>query len=182
MRIIAGKARGHRIECLHGRGIRPTLDKVREAIFSSLAFQIPDSRVLDLFAGTGALGLEAMSRGAAEVVFVDRHAAACDLVAENSKRCKLEENIRILRQDALAYVQSYPKDQPPFDIIFADPPYHEGHYEKILTAIADSGMLHPEGVLVVEAPRDLDLPEKAGALTCQKRRAYGDTVIGYYKY
>jgi len=182
MRIIAGKARGHRIECLKGRDIRPTQDKIREAIFSTLMLRIPAARVLDLFAGTGALGLEALSRGAAEAVLVERSPAACALIADNCKRCRLEENIRILRQDALDYIRSYPEKQPPFDIIFADPPYHEGYYQLILTAIADSRLLQPDGILVVEAPRELDLPDTAGLLTCRKRRIYGDTVIGYYQY
>ena len=179
MRIIAGQAKGHRINCLQGSSIRPTQDRVREAIFSSLSVKVVGARVLDLFAGTGALGLEALSRGAQQAVFVDKDPQTIRLIKENSQHCKLDQNTTIIQKDVFEYLNS---QQGQYDLIFADPPYYKGYYDQLLLVIDQKQLLSPEGTLVIEIPRELALPAPIGSLTCQKTRKYGITTIGYYEY
>jgi len=185
MRIIAGQAKGHRIKCLPGRSVRPTQDRIREAVFSTLAFRIPGSRVLDLFAGTGAMSLEALSRGATVAVCVEKDRKACQLIKDNSLHCKLHDRITIVQEDVIAYLQSIDsslQNKSEFDIIFADPPYFEGYYEKLLQEVANRDILTRQGILVVEGPDIIELPKEIGQLVCSKTKKYGATIIGYYEY
>jgi 16S rRNA (guanine966-N2)-methyltransferase len=181
MRIIAGQAKGHRLMCLPGMSVRPTQDRIREAIFSSLAFRLPKARVLDLFAGTGAMSLEAVSRGAAEAVCVEQNPKACQLIIENSLHCKLNHKISIIQKDVIHFLKN--ADQlTRFDIIVADPPYYEGYYDKLFQEITNCGILNRKGILVVEAPQKLTLPQNYGELVCTKIRKYGITTVVYYEY
>ena len=130
MRVIAGEARGRRLEALPGTEItRPTMDQVKEAMFSIVQFDLPGARVLDLYAGSGQLGIEALSRGAAECVFIDRRADAVKLIQENLALCRLADRARVRQGDALPYLRSGEK----FDIVFLDPPYASGLLQQALT-------------------------------------------------
>ena len=131
MRVITGTARGRRLKELQGMETRPTTDKVKESLFSIIQFDIEGRRVLDLFAGTGQLGIEALSRGAAEAVFVDRRPDAVRLVQENLALCGFTDRARVKSGDALAYLKSGEK----FDLIFLDPPYGTGMLEKAMEII-----------------------------------------------
>ena len=181
MRVIACSARGHKLVCLPGESIRPTLDRVREAVFSSLTPYLPESRILDLFGGTGAMGVEALSRGAAAAVFLDTDPRAARLIEDNLRRCGLWRpgEVRVERADALAWMEAY--GGPAFDLIFADPPYQSGNYPAILEKVSRKELLSPEGSLVVESPKDLELPEASGNLYKAKEKTYGDVRIAYYR-
>ena len=164
MRVITGTARGRRLKTPDNYDIRPTTDNVKEAVFNIIQFDIEGRRVLDLFAGTGQLGIECLSRGAKSAVFVDADAGAAALVKENLKTCALEGVV--LQQDALTYLKSCGK----FDLIFIDPPYHAGLYDKVLERIKAFDKLHTGGIMVVESSSDFE-PESPGA-PYMKLRSY----------
>ena len=162
MRVITGTARGRRLKELQGMETRPTTDKVKESLFSIIQFDIEGRRVLDLFAGTGQLGIEALSRGAAEAVFVDRRPDAVRLVQENLALCGFTDRARVKSGDALAYLKSGEK----FDLIFLDPPYAADLLEQALTAIASFDICREHGIIVAESAADLsDLAGASGALS-----------------
>jgi 16S rRNA (guanine966-N2)-methyltransferase len=151
MRIIAGEWRGRAIEAPPGSATRPTADRVRETLFSMLASRLgtfEDLRVADLFAGSGALGLEALSRGAATATFVESEAKAAALIRRNAEKLKAQDRVRIVNGSALALPRS-----EPFDLVFADPPYAPGAGNAVVTAVREAGWLAPGGWLSVETSR-----------------------------
>jgi 16S rRNA (guanine966-N2)-methyltransferase len=182
MRIISGSAKGKKLAGFSGSQIRPTSDRVREALFNILANQLGsfvDKAVLDLFAGTGALGLEAASRGARIAIMVDRGSQAAHLVEANAKACRIQEKVRFLRGDVLKKLPEL-TGYGPFDLIFLDPPYGMNLAETALTSIADLGLLAEGGIVCAEVSSRDDLPEMAGSLSCILRRRYGSTSIVLY--
>lgn len=184
MRVIAGSARGRRLACLRGERIRPTQDRVREAVFGSLTPWLLDSVVLDLFAGTGAWGIEALSRGAAAVAFLDRERDACDLIEKNLAACgwPLTAGVRVLRREALAWLASPAAvGEGPWTLIFADPPYRENIGERILRLVGQGRLLADNGLLVLEGRKTESLPRRQGTLILYKEKLYGDTKISYYR-
>lgn len=182
MRIISGSARGRKLAGFSGSQIRPTSDRVREALFNILANQLgsfADKKVLDLFAGTGALGLEAVSRGASIALMVDRGTQAAQLVEANAKACRVQEKIRFLRGDVLKKIPEL-TGSGPFDLVFLDPPYGMNLAENALLSIAGHGLLTEGGIVCAEVSSSEDLPERAGNLSCILRRRYGSTRIVLY--
>ncbi|MEB3197150.1 MAG: 16S rRNA (guanine(966)-N(2))-methyltransferase RsmD [Candidatus Sericytochromatia bacterium] len=175
MRIIAGRARGRLLQTLPGQATRPTQGKVRAALFSILTPRLPDSRWLDLFAGSGAVGLEAASRGAARVVLVERLPEALRVIRANVGATRLV--VEVLPQDASAALQGL-KGQL-FDVVFADPPYAESA-ELWLGRIDAAELLAPGGCVVLEHHRDSDVPESVGALTRTATRVYSGTALSFY--
>ena len=163
MRIITGSARGTRLKSPAGDGTRPTADRTREALFSMLGSRVVDARVLDLFAGTGALALEALSRGAASAVLVDRTTQA--ILAENAARTKLAGRAEIRRGDVYA---------------FADPPYAHGDNARVLEAAARGALLAAGGLLVLEQGAGEEIVPQAGALRMMRERRYGAARICFY--
>ena len=185
MRVIAGSARGRPLRCLDDKRVRPTLDRVKEAVFSSLTPRLPGSRVLDLFAGSGALGIEALSRGAGAAVFLEIDQQACDMIKHNLSSCgwPLSEDVVVVHREAVRWLKSQAsKAAPAYDIILADPPYSRGFEESVLRAIAGSGLLAAEGILVLESDRRQPLPASMGALCLSREKTYGDSKISYYTY
>lgn len=168
MRIIAGRWRGHAIQAPPGRGTRPTTDRVREAWMSALQREIPGARVLDLFAGSGALGLETLSRGAAHVTFVEQAGGALRALHANIERLEATAATRVIRTDAVRYVENL--EAYAFDLALADPPYGRGHAEALLHCFARSPFAR---WLWVEHGRKETLPDLPGAHT----RTYGDTAL-----
>ncbi|MCI8553925.1 MAG: 16S rRNA (guanine(966)-N(2))-methyltransferase RsmD [Clostridiales bacterium] len=155
MRVITGTARGRRLETLPGEAVtRPTAERVKEALFSIIQFEIEGRRVLDLFAGSGQLGLEALSRGAANCVFVDNSRMAAEVIRRNARVTGLSEHARILTQDAMSYLQR-PGDT--FDLAFLDPPYASGLLTKALQLTAP--VMSAGGVILCESDADEELPE-----------------------
>ena len=149
MRIITGKAKGVRLMTLEGETTRPTAERVKEAVFSMLQFDIEGRRVLDLFAGSGQMALEALSRGAALAVLVDKSKDANKIIAKNVEKTRFGELCRVFLMDYSEYIRRYAGES--FDIVFLDPPYAAGLYAPALRALLDAGMLKPTSLIVCES-------------------------------
>ncbi len=176
MRVITGIARGRRLETLLGEDVtRPTTESVKEAIFSMIQFEIEDKNVLDLFAGSGQLGIEALSRGAKKCIFVENNRQAYKVVEDNVKHCKLETGARIVMSDAYSFLSR----RDSFDIAFLDPPYKQSIIEKCLPLLLP--MMSDDGIVVCETSRDESLPEKIGGFYADRVRNYGKTKITLYR-
>ena len=178
MRVITGKARGVSLKTPDGMQTRPTTDRVKEALFSIIQFEIPGSSVLDLFGGTGQLGIEALSRGAKSAVFVDAQDSACRLIRENLKRTRLENCAKVIRSDYLAYLE-HCKDK--FDIIFLDPPYAEVFLETALKRISEIDILQSGGIIIAERPLGKELPWEFDGYSRSKDYKYGKTLLTIYR-
>ena len=178
MRVVSGTARGVILKTPEGLQTRPTADKVKEAMFSILQFDLPGAAVLDLFGGTGQLGIEALSRGAKSAVFVDAWDKACALIKENLRKTKMEQSSRVVRSDYLSYLRSC-KEQ--FDIILLDPPYAEVFLETALKCITEIDILRTGGIIVCERPMEKELPWDFPNFTRSKDYKYGKTIITLYR-
>ena len=159
MRIITGSARGIALETLPGDETRPTADRVKEALFSMIQFDIEGRRVLDLFAGSGQLGLEALSRGAAHATFIDQSRDAVDVILRNAAKTKLKDRARVAIMDFAAYLKSG-KFTDPFDIIFLDPPYNTPCMAQALELILTAGALRDGGTIVCETDTEISERKK----------------------
>lgn len=178
MRVITGSARGIQLKTPEGMVTRPTTDRVKEAMFSIIHFDLPGAAVLDLFGGTGQLGIEALSRGAKSAVFVDAGEPACRLIKENLKRTKLEQQGKVVRSDYLAYL-GRTKEQ--FDIILLDPPYAEVFLENSLKKITEIDILRTGGIIVAERPLGKELPWEFEGFTRSKDYKYGKVLLTIYR-
>ena len=178
MRVITGKARGVQLKTPEGMQTRPTADRVKEALFSIINFDIPGAKVLDLFGGTGQLGIEALSRGAASAVFVDAREDSCKLIRENLKRTKLEQDAKVIKSDYLAYLD---RCREKFDIIFLDPPYAEEFLENSLKMITEIDILQSGGIIVTERPLGKELPYEFQGYSRSKDYKYGKTLVTIYR-
>ena len=178
MRVITGTARGVQLKTLEGMVTRPTADRVKEAMFSIIHFDIPGADVLDLFGGTGQLGIEALSRGAKSAVFVDAGEPACRLIRENLKRCRMEGQGRVVRSDYLDYLDRA-KEQ--FDIILLDPPYAEVFLENALNRITEIDILRSGGIIVTERPLGKELLWEFSGYERSKDYKYGKTLLTIYR-
>lgn len=179
MRIIAGMARGLKLHPPTGRDIRPTSDRVREALFNILMHRVEGSRFLDLFAGTGANGIEALSRGAEQAVFVEASPEGYQCIRNNLIHTKLNMGGLVLKHRLPEETDRIPGD---FDIIFADPPYAGTDYGALLTAIEGQALLRPDGLCCIEHRKNVTLPESAGKLKLRRTRRYGDTALSEYQW
>lgn len=177
MRVITGSARGVTLKTPQGQATRPTTERVKEALFSAIQFDIPGARVLDLFAGTGQLGIEALSRGARRAVFVDQQKAAADLVRENLRRTRLEDRAQVVQG---AYESYLSRCREKFDLIFLDPPYAETFLENALKRISEIDILSDNGIIVAESPVGKALPGELPGFFLKKSYRYGITAITLY--
>ena len=178
MRVITGKARGVTLKTPEGLQTRPTTDRVKEALFSIIQFDIPGATVLDLFGGTGQLGIEALSRGAKRAIFVDESDKACRLIRENLSRTKLEQQGSVIRSDYLAYLA---RCSEKFNLIFLDPPYAEVFLENALKRITEIDILQSGGIIVTERPLGKELSFEFQGYTRSKDYKYGNTLITLYR-
>jgi len=178
MRVIAGTARGITLKTPEGMQTRPTTDRVKEALFSIIHFDLPGAKVLDLFGGTGQLGIEALSRGARSATFVDQAEAACKLIRENLRRTKLEGQGRVVRSDYLDYLR---RCREKYNIILLDPPYAEVFLENALKSITEIDILQSGGIIVTERPSGKELPYEFEGFTRSKDYKYGNTVLTLYR-
>ena len=178
MRVITGKARGVQLKTPEGLKTRPTSDRVKEALFSIIQFDVPNTKVLDLFGGTGQLGIEAMSRGAKSAVFVDADEKACNLIRENLKRCKMEADGQVVRGDYLEFLS---RCKQKFDIIFLDPPYAEVFLENALNKISEIYILESGGIIVAERPVGKALLCEFPGFSRSKDYKYGQTLLTLYR-
>ena len=176
MRIIAGRCRGRRLMAPTWEGVRPTSDRLRETLFNVLAPDVAGASVLDVYAGTGAVGLEALSRGAASVVFVERDRRAVALLRRNAAACGAEA-CAIVARDAVAALRA--PLPGPFDIVFLDPPYTDAARDAAVSLAARH--VAPGGVLVLEHATRVDAPAHAGGLRCARQIRQGDSTLSFYR-
>ena len=178
MRIITGKAKGIRLKTLEGEATRPTAERVKEAVFSMLQFDLEGRSVLDLFAGSGQLGLEAISRGASHAVLVDKSKEAVKIIQENAIKTKLALDCTIKNSDAMDYLRRNRDEK--FDIVFLDPPYASGLYAPILRLMKECRVLKPTTLIVCESDTEAIFESDtalAESFTIQKTSRYSKTVI-----
>ncbi len=178
MRVIAGALKGRRLQAPTWEGVRPTSDRLRETLFNILAPRVVGARVLDAYAGTGAVGIEAISRGAADVVFVDRDPRAASLIAANLARCGLAQRYAIIR-GAVADTFETLRTGPPFDIVFLDPPY-----DQVVAGVLEStpAILAPDGIVVLEHARRHPPPRHVEGLELTREVRSGDSGITIYRF
>ena len=181
MRIIAGEARGRKLKSMKGLDTRPTADRVKEALFSILTPVLAGANFLDLFAGTGSIGMEAISRGAGSCVFVESRDICIRVIQENLALCGFSDRAQVWRGNALNFLKHSGANFQPYDLIYVDPPYDTGLVEKSLALIATGGWLSEEGWVIVEARKSS--PEgnvSVDGLKIARQAVYGDTVLVFY--
>lgn len=178
MRVITGTARGRRLGELEGMDTRPTYDRVKEAMFNIIQFDIEGRQVLDLFAGTGQLGIECLSRGAKHCTFVDQRRDCVKLVKENLQRCDLSEGGRVVQGDAIGFLNT---TQEQYHLIFLDPPYDTGLLDAALKKIAVIDIVAENGIIVCESRTEKVLPELPAPFRKSRDYRYGKTKITLYR-
>ena len=181
MRVISGKVRGLKLDTPKNNDVRPTTDRVKESLFNIINSYVRDSNILDLFAGTGSLGIECLSRGAAECIFVDSSKESIKIINSNIKRARVEEESIVLNMDFKEALRNTKLKDKEFDIIFMDPPYYENMFTDALNIISDKKLLSEEGIIVVEHDTKDDFPEKVGQLYKSRDKKYGNTTLTFYK-
>ena len=177
MRVISGTARGRKLKELQGMETRPTTDKVKESLFNIIQFEIEGRRVLDLFGGTGQLGVEALSRGAERCTFVDQRREAVSLIRENLKLCGLSERSRVVQGEALSFLSGC---RERYDVILLDPPYASEMLEKALTTAAGIDILSENGIMVCESAAEKVLPELPEPYRRGRDYRYGKIKLTVY--
>lgn len=180
MRIISGTARGRTIVAPAGDRTRPTQDKVRESLFNIIRWDVMEARVLDLFAGTGALSLESLSRGAQSAVLVDTDRAACEAIKKNIAACRMEDKARLIVRDYRQAMDQLAREGEVFDVVFLDPPYRMENTGEMCAALYDKGLLAKAFLLVVEHKRGL-APLVDERFEAFDQRDYGDTQITFIR-
>ena len=181
MRVISGTAKGHPLKAPKGMNTRPTTDRIKEALFNILGSLTVDSRVLDLFAGSGALGIEALSRGAEKAVFIEKDAIAISVIKTNLVNTKLEEFGEVYRNDINKAIQILAQKRYKFDLIFLDPPYEKDYEKASLEEIYKNNILAENGLIVVESSKKTLLPKEVGELNLFRQEKYGDTLLNFYR-
>lgn len=176
MRVITGIARGRSLKTLDGEEVRPTTEKVKEALFSMIQFEIEGRRMLDLFAGSGQMGIEALSRGAAYATFIDMSRTSVDIVKKNLLSTGLERNAAVLQTDALTFLKNC-RDE--FDIIFMDPPYSKGLLQSALPYA--ERVVSDYGVIICEHPYGEELPGETGRFSVYREYKYGKLALTVYR-
>jgi len=178
MRVIAGQAKGHNLKAPEGLATRPTSDKVKGSLFSMITGHFYGAKVLDLFAGSGGLGIEALSRGSESCVFIDMSNDAVACIKANLEHTKLSEKGKVLKTDSLKYLETCSET---FDLIMIDPPYHKGLAEKALEIISQRNLLSPEGIVSVERDDSEGDLKDFFPLVCIKNKKYGRISLKIYK-
>jgi 16S rRNA (guanine966-N2)-methyltransferase len=179
MRVIAGSAKGIQLKVVPGSGTRPISDRVKEAVFNIVGDAIINSHVLDLFAGTGSVGIEALSRGAAQALFVEKQPKAITTIRANLRRTGLQAGGRVVRADVFKFLAGQPE---PFDLIYIAPPQYQGLWKKSLLALeANQHWLAPDGLAIVQIfPKELE-PLELTTLQLTEQRKYGSTLLCFYE-
>lgn len=182
MRVIAGEARGRQLLAPKSLRVRPTADRVKEALFSKLLSRLGEfdgMRVLDIFAGTGNLGIEALSRGASYAVFIDSHRESAEVIRKNLEITRYAEQSKVVLQEAAPALKWLARGEAPFHLVFLDPPYHEGHTENILEILSESPLVDTGTTIVAEFSAKETIPRSFGRLKETERRIYGDTALSF---
>ena len=175
MRVIAGAAKGHNLQTIEGLATRPTTDRIKETLFNIIAFDLPEASFLDLFSGSGAIGIEALSRGA---VFVENAAECQKVIQANLVHTKLQGRARLLQTDVLSALDRLAAEGKKFDIIFMDPPYEAGLYTSVLERIAENGLLKAEGYLIAEGSSQIAFTIPKG-MKILREKVYKTTTLTF---
>lgn len=182
LRVISGKVRGLKLDTPKNQDVRPTTDRVKESLFNMINPYIRESNVLDLFAGTGSLGIECLSRGAKNCVFVDKSRESINIVKSNVKKARVENESTILNIDFKDAVKRLSTQNQKFDVIFMDPPYYENMFIDCLKSIDELNLLHEDGIIVVEHDTKDQFEETIGRLVKTRDKKYGNTTMTFYKW
>lgn len=182
MRVVSGKCKGHPLKAVPGNTTRPTTDKVKESIFNMIGPYFDGGIALDLFGGSGGLGIEALSRGIDKAIFVDRDSKAIKVIHQNLESCRVQEQAEVYRNDAERAVKALIKREMSFDLILIDPPYKEQKIVSLISIMDQHGLLHSDGLIMAEHGNDVVLPNSIGRLVKVRAENYGITAISIYKY
>ncbi|MBY9078441.1 16S rRNA (guanine(966)-N(2))-methyltransferase RsmD [Paenibacillus sp. HN-1] len=182
MRVVSGTAKGRPLKSVPGTGTRPTTDKVKEAIFSMIGPYFDGGCVLDLFAGTGGLGIEALSRGMEQAVFIDMENKAIDTVRSNLQATELAGQAEVYRNDAKKALGALEKRGRIFDLVFLDPPYRHKFGDELIASMADKGLLNNEAIIVLEHESGYEYPEHIEGFSRLRHVVYGETAVSIYRY
>lgn len=181
MRVIGGTAKGQPLKSLPGENTRPTLDRVKESMFNMIQLHIFEAKVLDLFGGSGALGIEALSRGGKFAHFVEEHRGSISVIQENLGKTRLKEKSRILSMDFRRALETLKSEGQSFDLIFLDPPYGKGLEKEALELIAEKELLAPGGLIIIEQDKGESLEVSGEAYIVWKEKKYGNTFVRVLK-
>ncbi|MEH7456794.1 16S rRNA (guanine(966)-N(2))-methyltransferase RsmD [Bacillus pseudomycoides] len=182
MRVVSGKCKGHPLKAVPGNTTRPTTDKVKESIFNMIGPYFEGGLALDLFGGSGGLGIEALSRGIDKAIFVDRDNKAVKVIHQNLESCKVHDQAEVYRNDAERAVKALIKREISFDLILLDPPYKDQKIVSLISIMDQHGLLNKDGLIMAEHENDVVLPETIGGLVKVREENYGITAISIYKY
>ena len=182
MRIITGKARGLKLTVPKNMEVRPTADRVKESLFNIISTKIIGARVLDLFAGTGNLGLEAWSRGAAAITFVDVSRESLRLVQSNIVKCHAEAAVQTIKGSAVSVIESLQRHDKHFDFVFCDPPYNKGWVQLVLTQLEKFPILTDGGYLIVEHAKHDEFGVLASCFELIRQETYGETILSFIRF
>lgn len=181
MRVITGTAKGRRLKAPKGLETRPTSDRIKEALFNIIGTKVINVNFLDLFAGTGAIGIEALSRGADKAVFVEKNPKAVKIIRENLEITGLSERALVMVQEADKAVDTLSVKGERFGMIFIDPPYLKGFEKESLKRIDSKNLLNPGGLIITESSKLDNMPEEVGRIKLFRQERYGDTVLSFYQ-
>lgn len=182
VRVVSGSAKGRPLKSVPGSGTRPTTDKVKEAVFSMIGPYFEGGAVLDLFAGTGGLGIEALSRGMESAVFVDMEPKSIDTIRANLKATNLEAKAQVYRNEAGRALSALEKRGRVFDLVFLDPPYRLKHGDELMLSMVEKGMLQEDAIIVLEHESNYAYPEEIPGFYRLRQAVYGETTISIYQY
>ncbi len=185
MRIIAGKYKGRRLNTPKNMNIRPTSDRVKESVFSIIQNNVVNANFLDLCSGTGNIGIEAFSRGAKQVTFLERNPGSLKLIRQNLHICGIEisdPQVKVIAKDAYKGIKTLHNQLETFELIYFDPPYDADLYNQCLTQISETKLLNKAGILLVEHNKKTVLPTEIGLLSHEEQRQYGDTCVSLFRF
>ncbi|MDM8525560.1 16S rRNA (guanine(966)-N(2))-methyltransferase RsmD [Desulfococcaceae bacterium HSG8] len=182
MRIIAGSLKGKKLHPIKGTTIRPTADRLRESIFNILSFHVRDAVVLDLFAGTGALGIEALSRVASFAVFLDKYKNSISIIKQNIRSCALENRTNVIQWDIEKNLNCIRSAPTPFNLVFMDPPYNKNLVKPTLRNLHIAHALEKDALIVAEHSDSETIPEDCPGYTIAEQRRYGKTLVSFLNY
>ena len=182
MRVIAGEFRGRRLDPIEGTDIRPTSDRVKESLFNILGDAVVDSVFLDLFSGTGGVGIEALSRGAKHVVFIDTSLKSIKVLQGNLNHLNIKDNVEVFQKEYTTAISKLYKYNKQFDIIFIDPPYSIGMAQNVLELLDKNPIFSQSGLIIVEHDSKDEMPRRIGKLYLHRIKQYGNTSLSFYTY
>ena len=181
MRVISGTKKGLPLKAVPGAGTRPTTDKVKESIFNMIGPYFDGGLAVDLFAGSGGLGIESLSRGIDTCIFIEKDPRAIQTIYENLKKCRLEEQAEVYKADAVRAIKALEKRNAKADLLFVDPPYQKVGYYELVGQFAEKGLLSEDATILCEHEKGVELPENYGPYKLGRKETYGGTIISIYR-